>query len=190
VLEVGTGDGATLLALRSIGVSRVVSVELDLGRLAATKAKLRAPIPAEVHLVNANAIDLLSSTRLSERFSIVCSVYTLHNFPFSMKEQLLSGVFRCLVPGGVFINGDKMRGSRMVDYWLALVSQIFRFAVIGVSQRSIAQASYWIGHYLLDEMPARCISESELLHLCSRAGFSDVWTGMRTGMDCLMFARK
>lgn len=47
----------------------------------------------------------------NDRFDIVLTCYTLHHFNVEQKREIFRKIYRSLLPGGVFINGDLMSKS-------------------------------------------------------------------------------
>lgn len=102
-------------------------------------------------------------------FDIVLTCYTLHHFNIEQKREIFRKTYGCLLPGGVFINGDIMSKSMEEE------SQRFSFAESSYSSADLPFGSLHI------DVPMTYQRE---LSLVKEAGFHQItlekeWTNTK-----------
>ncbi|MFO0638050.1 MAG: methyltransferase domain-containing protein [Polyangiaceae bacterium] len=101
-LDVCTGTGAALLALRPFVHERLVGLDLSAGMLEVARAALAsAPGPAAVDLVQGDALDLPSA--FDGAFDLVTCTGAFGHIETRDEHRLLVGLRRALAPGGRFV---------------------------------------------------------------------------------------
>lgn len=100
ILDLGTGDGRLMaLVLLKCPSARGIAVDFSPTMLEAARARFSGDGRVEVadH-------DLGRPLEDWGRFDVVCSSFAIHHVSHERKRVLYGEVFRCLEPGGVFVN--------------------------------------------------------------------------------------
>lgn len=100
-------------------------------------------------------------------YDLVVSALSIHHLTDALKQSLFKKIYRCLEPGGLFINADQLRGENHLAE--KLYQQVWRRKVLetGISAASLAAAEK-----RMQEDKTSPLS-TQLLWL-KRAGFIDI----------------
>jgi SAM-dependent methyltransferase len=100
ILEIGSGPGLTTDILRR-RYQRVTAIEIDEKLAASLKARLAQ---TNVRVITGDATKMPFD---NESFTGVVSFTMMHHVPsYELQNQLLSEVYRVLIPGGLFVGTD------------------------------------------------------------------------------------
>ncbi len=100
-----------------------------------------------------------------EGYHLIVSGLAIHHLSHKQKKELCSHIFRSLLPGGVFLNGDIVLGEtpRLGEHYLELWRR---------SMREKGEDEHkWYAEYLNQDLPATL---GEQLSWLQEAGFVDV----------------
>jgi ubiquinone/menaquinone biosynthesis C-methylase UbiE len=120
---------------------------------------------------------------------VVASNYAIHNFTQDYRAQVLAEIHRVLVPGGLFVNGDRYAiddraahledTQAMVRQWFRLFRELDRLDLL----------EDWIVHLYSDESPEHIMYYQPSLAQLAETGFA-VTVDFREGVDTLLKAIK
>jgi len=121
---------------------------------------------------------------------VVASNYAIHNFTQDFRAQVLAEIHRALVPGGLFVNGDRYamddRAAHLADTQ-AMVRQWFRLF------RELDRLDLledWVVHLYSDESPEIIQYFKPSIQQLESLGFAPVTVDFREGVDTLVKAIK
>lgn len=186
VLEAGSGTGITTrLLLEADGKVHVRAFDIEDGMAAQTRSRLAAY--RDRLDVSTGDIAELVTLESAGAFDVFASAFTLHHVDAHRLPLLFKEINRVLLPGGLFVNADKIaRDNESLHRW-DLQEQLSAFSVFATMGRDDLQRE-WTSHYLADDV-AR-LNEQSHKQLLAEAGFVDVNTIWRMGMEAVIVARK
>jgi ubiquinone/menaquinone biosynthesis C-methylase UbiE len=191
VVELGCGTGITTTAILSaLGENPLVAVDPEPTMLAQARVNLFAWVKqGQLSLIEDDALSYLQTLPDASQDSVV-SAYTLHNFVEDYRNQVLQEVYRLLLPGGLFVNGDRYALDDNGAHTRQIQEEARRyFAVFGKMGR-IDLLEEWIVHLFGDESPDRVMRLSAALRTLSSIGFEPVAVHYRHGVNALVSAEK
>lgn len=106
VLDLGAGTGL-MTALLLSAFPKIKATLVDISEEMLSKAKARF---AHRHGINFEVIDY-ARCKLLNSFELVVSAMSIHHLVDSDKRLLFKKIYDVLIPGGVFINAEIVRGS-------------------------------------------------------------------------------
>lgn len=151
-IEIGFGTGNTTLALLKAD-PRIHVLALDNEPVMHQQAgkRLKKFIRKKrVLLVNNDALAFLKKTP-GQSVDIVASAITIHNFEPKTRHRLLKDVYRCLRPGGLFINSDKYAANNPLEHQASLLWQFEQYMTAFSRIKKPELVLEWIKHDLEDE---------------------------------------
>lgn len=185
VIDIGSGTGDTIAAILAAGCSAEI-FGVDVVEKMVEVAKERFANVPQVTLVLADALGYLQSLE-SGSVEAVASGFCLHNLENENRAAIMAEVFRVLVPGGLFVQCDKVALDDRKDHVESLTQQLMLFD--GFSDDPEYRVG-WVRHYALDDQPGIRISESEWTTLLKNLGFHSIAFKDRTLMDNILSAMK
>ncbi len=179
VIDLGCGSGITTLTLCDARCNiQITAVDNEPQTIAdfqkkiqATKNKLAAD-NNDIRVIESDALEFLQSCGKAS-VDVIVSGFFLHNVPSDIRSKIIEEIFRVLIPGGRFVNGDKIANTNMVQHTrdlaeeLVLISETFK-------GKERERALGWIEHCLLDNEPRLRFTSSEAQALFERAGFQNI----------------
>lgn len=190
-VEIGCGTGISTLALLAARDSlTLVSIDNAAKMLDQARASLADYVEAgRVDFREADALEALKAAP-SASVDVVASNYAIHNFTQDYRAQALAEIHRVLVPGGLFVNGDRYAmddkaahladTQAMVRSWFRLFREMDRLDLL----------EDWTVHLCSDESPDHIMYFKPSLEQLAAIGFAPVTVGFREGVDTLLKAVK
>lgn len=159
VLDLGCGTGLELAGIWTRAPrARVTGIDLSAGMLARLQERWGARA-SQLELVKGSYLE----HPLGERaFDCALSVMTLHHLVPHQKVDLYSRLRACLVPGGVYVEGDYVVEPAEEARLLEAYHEAIRTEQPGAAQRHI-------------DIPASLTTQEELLGRAGFAGFRLCW---------------
>jgi ubiquinone/menaquinone biosynthesis C-methylase UbiE len=191
VVELGCGTGITTTAILSaLGENPLVAVDPESTMLAQARVNLFSWMKqGQLTLVEDDALSYLKTLPDASQDAVV-SAYTLHNFVEDYRNQVLREIHRVLLPGGLFVNGDRYALDDRGAHTRQIQEEARRyFAVFGKMGR-IDLLEEWIVHLFGDESPDRVMRLSPSLQTLSSIGFEPASVHYRHGVNALVSAEK
>lgn len=190
VVEIGCGDGITTNILLSARDDTVLAaIDIEPGMIERAKENLQ---PWEgvrnFQLITSDALRYLSD--LDENsVDIIASVWTLHNFLTTFRGDFLKEAFRCLKPGGLFVNGDKYAQEQALHF-NELYEQMRVFFDVYLPIGKYGFLKEFVLHNLSDEAPDRIMYQADAISYMAEVGFSDITAVYRKHMEMVLIAYK
>lgn len=186
VLEVGCGTGYTSQRILDVNPRvklRALDASAEMVRMA--RAALQHNDPFRRVVVQDDVLDW----RVRKTFSVVVSVFMLHNIKPEMRGLAVRNMAAALRPGGLLIIGDKIahddegEHARVMKRFWTREAKLKEFGAAG-------RYDYWHRHNSEDEQMK--MTETELARHLRQAGLGDIAIGKRCGigMYAIATARK
>jgi ubiquinone/menaquinone biosynthesis C-methylase UbiE len=188
LLELGCGTGITTSALLgSRSDVRVLSVDNAPAMLSQARAHLAESISdGRLELRQIDALGALQSIE-SDSIDIVASAYTLHNFLFGYRHQVLAEIRRVLKPDGVFVNGDRYALDDSAAHLAATQEELrgyFRVFLGEMKRPDLLEQ--WVVHLFSDESEEHIMRLTPALEEMAALGFGEVTVHYRDGVNTLL----
>ncbi|TAN47277.1 MAG: class I SAM-dependent methyltransferase [Methylococcaceae bacterium] len=191
VVELGAGTGITSIALLSDRDDiHLHSVDSEPTMLKQARVNLARWLEqGRLTLVQQDALSALQQLP-DAGVDLVASAYTMHNFFDSYRSRVWAEIFRVLKPGGGVVNGDRYALDDVRAH-----CELTRQEMQGYFREFGAMERYdlleqWILHLYGDESPDHIMRYAPSLQTLRDAGFVDVQTPYREGVNALVSARK
>jgi ubiquinone/menaquinone biosynthesis C-methylase UbiE len=121
---------------------------------------------------------------------VIASAYTLHNFLNDYRNEVLKQCYRVLIPGGLFINGDRY-GLDDISAHTALIQQeVSQYFKVLTELNRIDLLEHWIVHLFSDESQNHCMRESVAIRQMVACGFTHPVVQDRNDVSALLTALK
>lgn len=182
VLEVGCGTGYTsqrILDANPRVKLRALDASVKMVRMA--RAALQHNDPFRRFVVQDDVLDW----RVRKTFSVVVSVFMLHNIKPEMRGLAVRNMAAALQPGGLLIIGDKIAHDDVEEHEQVMK----RFWVMEAKLKDFGPAGrydYWHQHNTEDEQMK--MTETELARHLRQAGLGDIAIGKRCGIGIYAIA--
>ena len=121
---------------------------------------------------------------------IVASAYTLHNFFYSYREQVIREVFRVLKPDGEFINGDRYGLDDIRQHTRTIQTEVSEWFKVLTPLNRNDLLEQWLVHLFNDESEDHVMREGVALQQLQEAGFIDIKLSHRNAVNALVTAIK
>ncbi|RQW77390.1 MAG: class I SAM-dependent methyltransferase [Methylococcus sp.] len=188
VLELGCGTGFTtrhlLLGRTDI---RLLSVDNAPAMLNQAREFLADAVEAgRLELREADALGALRS-QPDQSVDIVASAYTLHNFLFGYRHQVLAEILRVLRPGGVFVNGDRYAMEDAAAHLANTQTELtgyFRILLDEMQRPDLLEQ--WVLHHFSDESEEHLMKLSPQLAEMTELGFESLQVHFRETVNALV----
>jgi len=188
VLEIGTGTGLTALNILQNPEVELCSIDSEEGMISQARENLAEQI-ADGRLT-VEQYDALEYVSAMADASVTCvvSAFTLHNMEQGYRNDLLREIYRVIVPGGAFVNGDKYARDDAKLQQRELETQMEKFGVFDEYGRADLKEQ-WIQHYIDDEAEDVIMREGESVRVMEDLGFC-VEKHWRAGMEAVYVGKK
>ncbi len=184
IIELGCGEGDLtqymLKVMPSLGLE-VLDVSAEMLSLA--KSKLEA-YGDNVKYVQSDAYDYLKLIG-EEKYDVIVSAWTIHNFPWDDKERIFQQIFSSLKPGGILLLMDKIYVDDLVVAQTYYNGQIARYKKLNDLVREDMLA-----HEVQDYSPAYKMSETQTKKALEKVGFKDFKLIDRIERDAVISVEK
>jgi SAM-dependent methyltransferase len=189
VLEIGCGDGfTTRIILATSPRLSITAIDSNLRMIEKARSNL-ADFPAEnLSVIPSDALAFLQNAQ-SAQYHIVFSALTLHNFESSYREDVTREIFRVLIPGGLFVNGDKYVGNDQ-ERFAGLQNMVQNFFKVYLPLGKYGLLEDLVLHNIADQAPERVMREREAVVQLSETGFTPVSVLRRFEMQAVITANK
>ena len=190
-LEIGCGSGITTsyilssredIVLEAIdnepGMIRQITENLGFWRHEGRLRVLEGAALEHLRTVPDNFLDLIATG------------FTLHNFTSDYRNEVIREVFRCLRPGGLFVNADKYAVDDDERRFEELGAQLNRFFDTFIPLGKYELLNEWVVHNVADQAPERVMKEGESLEGMAAAGFRKVKVLFRHGLEAVVKGEK
>ncbi|MGY6277798.1 methyltransferase domain-containing protein [Methylomonas sp. MgM2] len=191
LVELGGGTGITTLSILSACEDvTVLSVDNEPTMQKQAEQSLRDWV--ERGRLSFSADDALAALRglADESVNIVASAYTLHNFEQAYRKRVVGEIYRVLVPGGRFINGDRYALDDVQLHTRNTQQEVAGYFEVLKRMDRLDLLEQWVLHVIGDEAENRIMRESAALSQLSDAGFHDVRLTERRKGNALVTAVK
>ena len=188
IVKIGTGAGLTSLEILEADKRiKVISMDNEPKMISEARKNLKDQIDSgRIKIAEQDALVFLKAL-LDNSVDAVASGFTLHNFNRVYRREVLEEVFRCIRPGGCFINADKYVPDDKDEYEKEYSWQIEQFKKADVSGE-IKEG--WLKHYEADSNPEVIMRTAEAVKLMEEIGFKDIKISDRHHLDALLEAWK
>ncbi len=185
-LEIGSGTGITTKFLLECDARlHIVAVDNEKKMMDQISSNLNQwGASARVTLVEKDIIDYLKEVP-DNSFDVVTSGFVLHNIEHTIRDNVVSEIYRVLKPGGIFVNGDKYSENDPTLRQKIYNEQISRFDVYNTIGRSDYKKE-WLEHMARDEEPDLLFIEGEAKEYMTNLGFKNVATNYREMMEAVI----
>ncbi|KJV05465.1 class I SAM-dependent methyltransferase [Methylocucumis oryzae] len=191
VVELGGGTGITTLSILSQhGSAQILSIDNEPTMQKQAQESLAAWVNAG--RLTFSSDDALTALKKLPDASVdsVASAYTLHNFTQDYRKQVLAEVFRVLVPGGCFINGDRYALDDIDVHTRTTQQEVSRYFSVLIAAGKLELLEHWIVHLFSDESENHIMRETQALTQLADAGFSAIQLSHRYEVNALVSAYK
>lgn len=190
-MEIGCGTGlSTYVLLATTKNVRFTALDSEPAMLEQAKGVLEEwKNSNRVKLVKDDALNALRNIE-DNCIDVVCSVYAIHNFFNDYRTEFLNEVHRVLVPGGIFLNGDRYALDDPWENTQLIKKEIGNWFEKLVSDNRLDLLKTWVLHVCEDESAAKQMQERKATALLKEIGFSNVQVLFREGVDAVIFASK
>jgi len=191
VLEIGAGTGRTSKKILDADPRIILtSIDNEPAMIEQLMKNLRGHIgEGRLKILQKDALEALGKID-NWRFNAFASAQTLHNFDRGYRKACLAELYRILMPGGLFVNGDKYAVEDNARHSKDLALRIKRFADVCLDKGKPELGIEWVNHLLLDNQPDFIMKEQESVQLMENLGFLDVKIAYRSGLEAVITAVK
>lgn len=186
VLEVGCGTGYTSQRILDANPQvKLWALDASVEMVRMARAALQHNDPFRCVVVQDDVLDW----RVRKTFSVVVSVFMLHNIKPEMRSVAVRNMAAALRPGGLLIIGDKISHDdaeehmRVMKRFWTMEAKLKEFGAVG-------RYDYWHQHNTEDDQMK--MTEIELATHLRQAGLGGIDIGQRCGigMYAIAMARK
>lgn len=191
IVELGGGTGITTLALLTAREdSHVLSVDNEPNMQNQAKQNLNN-WNGQGRLVF-SGLDALAALKAlaSESVDIVASAYTLHNFLNSYRQEVIAEIYRVLIPGGQFINGDRYALDGVSQHTRMIQNEVAGYFKVFTNINRLDLLEHWLVHLFSDESENHVMREATALQQLEDSGFIRIQLSHRTEVNALVTAIK
>lgn len=189
VLEIGCGDGfTTQIILATSPRLSITAIDSNLRMIEKARRNLADFSAENLSVIPSDALAFLQNAR-SAQYHIVFSALTLHNFESSYREDVTREIFRVLIPGGLFVNGDKYVGNDQ-ERFAGLQNMVQNFFKVYLPLGKYGLLEDLVLHNIADQAPERVMREREAVVQLSETGFTPVSVLRRFEMQAVITANK
>jgi len=188
LLELGCGTGFTTAAL--LGSRPDLSVlSVDNAPAMLSQARINLAEWVSEGRIELRQMDALSALHAieSDSIDIVASAYTLHNFLFGYRHQVLAEIRRVLKPGGLFVTGDRYALDDPAAHLVATQEELrgyFRVFLGEMMRPDLLEQ--WVVHLFGDESEEHIMRLTPALEEMAELGFEKVTVHYRDGVNTLV----
>jgi SAM-dependent methyltransferase len=190
VLELGCGDGmtsASILARRPDVI--LTALNNEPGMIGHATERLRGPLQeGRCQVVHADALVYLRAQPPAS-VDVVASALALHNSHRVYRHGVHEAIHRVLLPGGLFVNGDKFALDD-TQRFAGLHVSLERFFDLLVPLGKLDLLRDCVLHNVADESPERVMREHEVVQELSSIGFQDVTIRCRYEVAAVLVATR
>ena len=189
-LEIGCGSGLTTkIILESDKRIRLVAIDNEPEMLELSERNLAGYLKSgRLKIIEADALSFLMN--VPEKYDVVASAFTLHNFTSLYRKKVLKGIFHALKPGGIFINADKCAIDDEAEHKKAFKYQLDMFEKTFSQIKRPDLAFAWIKHNLEDDKPLRKMRQKDYIALARKIGFKKTKVIFRKRMEAVLVSEK
>lgn len=190
ILEIGSGDGITTdLLLGEIGNNLLVAIDSEPQMVTLATSNLQSLHSSKNFSVECHDALLYLRSLPDQSLDVIVSVWTLHNFLKSYREEVLNEIFRVLKTEGMFINGDKF-AQDTPTHFKNLDTQLRRFfdSYLPINKHDFLRD--FVLHNVSDESPERLLIEAEYIKTLKMLGYKEIIVSYRECMEAIIVAEK
>lgn len=167
VIELGCGEGdLTQHLLRVMPNLELEVLDVSSEMISLAKKKLESH-GSRVKYIEGDAYNYLNSAG-TEKYDLIVSAWTIHNFPWKDKEKIFGQIFASLKMGGALLMMDKVYVDSEIDAKLSYDAQINRYKKLNHLVREDMLA-----HEVQDYSPEYKMSETHTKEVLESAGFKN-----------------
>jgi ubiquinone/menaquinone biosynthesis C-methylase UbiE len=187
----GGGTGITTLSiLNACQPSHILSIDNEATMQKQAMAHLSAWVDSGHLSFSLN--DALSALQQIDSASVdlVASSYTLHNFRYDYRQNVLREIFRVLKPGGSFVNGDRYALNDKELHTRSIQTEVAHYFKVLKSLDRLDLLESWVLHVLNDESENHLMRESIALEQMLAVGFEGIGFSSRQDVTAVCTAKK
>lgn len=187
VLELGCGTGVTTAALlAALGAAPLTAIDSEPAKLAQAEANLEPWIEAgRLRLIQNDALSFLRA-QADDSVDAIASAFTLHNFMYGYRSEVLREIFRVLKPGGLFVNGDRYGLDDTVEHTRLIQEEVKQYFKTFRELGQLDLLEHWIVHLFSDESPDRVMRLAPALESMAEIGYQAVTVHYRNEVNALV----
>jgi len=191
VVELGGGTGITTLSILAAREALHV-LSIDNEPVMQNQAKQNLQVWQQQGKLAFCGDDALTALQAlpSASVDVVASAYTLHNFPNTYRQQVIAEIFRVLVPGGLFVNGDRYALDDVDLHTRTTQAEVSGYFRILVAANKLDLLEHWIVHLFSDESANHIMRETLALEDLAAVGFTSICLSQRCQVNALVTAHK
>ena len=179
VLEIGCGEGDSAKKLLEYSTASLDLLDISPEMIRFSKKNL-AKYQKRIRFI---CEDALSYLQRSDPYDIITSSWTIHNFLWKDKEELLETIYEKLSPNGVFLLMDKVYPNRESKHLLEIQLKRFVYLPSVVSKEIIA-------HEKVDYTSRYRMDKKKFITVLKRVGFRKALIMDRVERDAVLVAAK
>lgn len=192
VLEIGPGSGITTKVLLDCD-PRITITAVDNGE------KMKQAFMANIEAWGASSRVTFEAKEILEylrsvpdkTFDVVATGFVIHNIEYLTRSRLIKEIYRVLVPGGLFVNGDKIVPDDPKRYAAAYRAQVNAFDVFTTPEVNAPEVkTEWVEHYKVDAQPDIVYTEQAAVEDMRNARFGEIRTSYRCRLEAVVSGRK
>lgn len=190
-VELGGGTGITTLAILSAaGNIELLSIDNEPTMQNQAKANLKQRVDAgKLSFSGDDALSALQKLP-SNSVHVVASAYTLHNFPDTYRSQVVEEIYRVLVSGGWFVNGDRYALDDITEHTRSIQREVSGYFDVLTKLNRIDLLEHWIVHLFNDESENHVMRQTPAFECLKSAGFETIQLAHRQEVNALVTAVK
>ncbi|HEX7724799.1 MAG TPA: class I SAM-dependent methyltransferase [Candidatus Paceibacterota bacterium] len=189
-LEIGPGPGATTKSILEADKGiHIVAVEPDADMVAKLQDNLTEWQCADRVEIVPTDILAYFATVPDNTFHFVATAFALHNIESGKRDAIIREIYRVLVPGGKFVNGDKYARDNAEEHALAYQRQMTDFVVFEAEHHT-GDLKKWEEHYERDEQSDLLFKETPAKEFMREIGFTKVLTVYRENLEAVIVGQK
>jgi len=191
VIEIGPGTGITttfLLASREDIL--ITGIDNAPAMLKQAKATLSEEIATgRVTFEETDALSYLKACPASS-IDVVASAYAIHNFLDGYRDRVLEEIYRVLIPGGLFVNGDRYTIDNPSEQLLSTQQEVRHWFTVFREINRPDLLEDWLIHLLSDESIEHIMPLEKALSKINVIGFQQIEVPFREGVNALVMGVK
>ncbi|QJD30199.1 class I SAM-dependent methyltransferase [Methylococcus geothermalis] len=187
VLELGCGTGVTTAALlAALGEAPLTAIDSEPAMLVQARANLAPWIEAgRLRLIQNDALSFLRAQD-DDSVDAVASAFTLHNFMYGYRSEVMREIFRVLKPGGLFVNGDRYGLDDTLEHTRLIQEEVKQYFKTFRELDRLDLLEHWIVHLFSDESPDRVMRLAPALEHMAQIGYQAVTVHYRNEVNALV----